>query len=75
MKKVILLNVLLCFICFNNKAQSVLSFGNILSVNGDTVEVEIVLNNISGLALGGFQFDLENGKIDSAYGGDIATLG
>ncbi len=75
MRKTILLSLLLCVICITNKAQSELSFGNILSINGDTVEVEIVLNNKSGLGLGGFQFDLENGRIDTAYGGDIAAFG
>lgn len=75
MKKIFLLSFLFCFTYINNNAQSILSFGNILSINGDTVEVEIVLDNNSGLALGGFQFDLENGRIDTAYGGDIATFG
>ncbi len=75
MKKTILLTILLYIICTPTKAQSELSFGNILSINGDTVEVEIVLNNKSGLALGGFQFDLENGQVDTAYGGDIAAFG
>ncbi|HIF14902.1 MAG TPA: hypothetical protein EYQ86_06145, partial [Bacteroidetes bacterium] len=48
-------------------AQSTLSFGNINSIKGDTVDVELIFDNITGLPLAGWQFDISV-KLDAANG-------
>ncbi len=55
--------------------NSILSFGNINYTNGDTIDIEIIFENNSGNDLAGMQFDIENGRLDTAYGGNAQTYG
>ena len=52
-------------------AQSTLSFGNINSIKGDTVDVELIFDNVSGLTLAGWQFDIsvKLDPVNGCYGG------
>jgi len=76
MKNSILIILFACIFILNPvHTQSILSFGNINSSNGDTVDIEIVFENNSNYSLAGFQFDVENGSVDSAYGGDVQVYG
>ena len=77
MKKssLILFSSLLFFVLSIN-AQSTLSFGNINSIKGDTVDVEIIFDNKSGLSLAGWQFDIsvKLDQITGIYGGATGSL-
>ena len=77
MKKSILFPVFIFFFLLTTiKAQSILSFGNINSINGDTVDVELIFNNKSGNSLAGWQFDISVKLLASPngiYGGNTAT--
>ena len=63
---------LLCLLSFSSNAQqkAYIYFGNVNSINGDTIDVQIVLDNQTSSDLKGFQFDLTNiSSIHSIYGG------
>ena len=76
MKNSILVILFACIFTLNPAhTQSILSFGSLNSSNGDTVDIEVVFENNGNNSLAGFQFDLENGRVESAYGGDVLAYG
>ena len=66
--------VLLLIMPISNAQNTILRFGCFTYENGKYT-AEIIYENNSGNQLAGFQFDLQNGIIDSAYGGNNQNNG